>query len=107
MSDLNRAEILGSFDTYLDKVRDLIKDHPEAVGVILVALQRLQGMLKEAGLPGAVEAPTSADEILAMTKGAISNLKASQSTLEQFVQLSLDGATQLIDVVELLVGELS
>lgn len=96
-------DVTGVFD----KVKDWLNEHPEASNVILIALQRLQGLLKQAGLPDVPDKPVGADALRNMAKDAIGNLKASQSLLEKFIHASLEGTDSLIDVLEMLVVEVT
>jgi hypothetical protein len=107
MSDLTPESILDDLNGYMDEVRDWMKENPTAVGVLLIALQRLQGMIKDAGLPELQEKPIGADAIREMARGAIGNLQESQTALEQFIHVSLEGAEALVGVIEMLVKEFS
>jgi len=107
MSLLDQAAVLADLDGYLDKVKDLVKENPAAVSVLLIAMQRLQGLVEQAGMPETHEKPKGADAIREMARGAISNLKASQSTLEKFIHASLETTEGLLSVVEMLVKDLT
>lgn len=99
--------IVDDAQKHLGKLQDLLKDNPEAAGVILIALQRLQGLIKAAGLPDLPVAPVGADALREMAADAVNNLKASQSTLEKFIDASLKTTDHVISALEMLIETLT
>ena len=109
--DLNDLLALGvKFGTNALADTDAVGDakewldaNPVAKSVIQMSLVELQKLIKDAGIPSQPGKPIGADALRAMAHDAVSNIRESQTVLEQFIQIGLDTSDGLVEALGVLI----
>lgn len=89
----------------LKELLDVLEDNEEIKVVLLAALRKIQGFVRDARSPNTPPMPASADEIRKAAVGAVKNLRRSQSTKEKFYEVVLSTGADIIALLETVLAD--
>ena len=96
------TEKLAFVDTVegaIETLREVFEQNPAVYAVVATAFKRLQDLVKDIGIPDSPDRAITADDLAELTRGAIKDLKAAQSSKEKVLQLSVDSVDAVLTLI--------